>query len=108
MKAIAGALITVVIALVMVQRSVHLFPRQTPAHWIGAPSSLRQMNDNETELEILGVAAGNSVWLGAFTSSEPVNRCDWWYRLEVEVRVAGEPFVFQPTHVGGWIPRSLS
>ena len=66
------------------------------------------MNDNETELEVLGAAASNTVWLGAFTSSQPVNRCDWWYRLEVEVRKAGEPFTFEPTHVGDWIPRSFS
>ena len=66
------------------------------------------MNDNETELEVLGAAVSNTVWLGAFTSSQPVNRCDWWYRLEVEVRKAGEPFTFEPTHVGGWIPRSFS
>ncbi len=66
------------------------------------------MNDNETELEVLGAAVSNTVWLGAFTSSQPVNRCDWWYRLEVEVRKVGEPFTFEPTHVGGWIPRSFS
>ena len=108
MRTIAAGLIVVITGLVFVQRSVHVYPRQRPSHWIGVPSSLRQMNDNETELEVLGVAVSRTVWLGAFTSSEPVNTCDWWYRLEVEVRKVGDPFTFVPTHVGDWIPRSFS
>jgi hypothetical protein len=106
--ATAAALSAVVIGLATLERSVQVFPRQRPAHWINVPSSLRQMNDDETELEVLGAAVSNTVWLGAFTSSQPVNRCDWWYRLEVEVRAIGEPFTFEPTHVGDWTPRSFS
>jgi hypothetical protein len=107
-RTIAAALTIVVVALVTLQTSVPLYPRQREAHWINVPSSLRQMNEDETELDVLGVAVTSTVWLGAFTSSQPVNRCDWWYRLEVEVRTAGDPFTFEPTHVGDWIPRSFS
>ena len=108
MRAIGAGLIAVVVALVVVQRSVHVYPRQKPGHWINLPSSLRQMNDDETELNVMGAAVTNVVWLGAFTSSQPVNGCDWWYRLEVEVRMAGDPFTLEPTLFGDWIPRSFS
>lgn len=66
------------------------------------------MNDDSTELEVLGVAAGHGVWLGAFTSSQPFNNCAWWYRLEVEIRKVGEAFTFEPTHESEWIARMVS
>ena len=108
MKVIASVLVAIVTLLATFQRSVRVYPKHTPAHWISVPSNLRQLNGDDTELEVLGVTATDEVRLGAFSPSQPFNKCDWWYRLEVEVRKVGEPFALQPTHFGAWIPRSSS
>jgi hypothetical protein len=109
MRAVITAALTAAVAgLAIVQRSVELYPVQHEPHWINVPSNLRQMNDDDTPLEVLEAAATADVWLGASSASQPFNNCFWWYRLEIEVRRAGEPFTFEPTHVGDWVPRSMS
>lgn len=108
MKAIAAALTAAVIGLLTILRSVDIPSVQSETHWINVPSNLRQMNDDDTPLEVLNAATTREVWLGASSASQPFNNCDWWYRLEIEVRRAGDRFMFEPTHVGDWIPRSSS
>jgi hypothetical protein len=105
---ITAALTAAVVALAVIQRSVDLYPGPQRAHWINVPSNLRQMNDDDTPLEVLEAATTPDVWLGASSASQPFNNCFWWYRLEIEVRKAGEPFTFEPTHIGDWVPRSTS
>jgi hypothetical protein len=105
---LTAALTAAVVGLTGIQRSVDLSPVHHGSHWINVPSNLRQMNDDDTPLEVLDVSATRDVWLGASSASQPFNDCDWWYRLEVEIRRAGHVFTFQPTHLGDWIPRSSS
>ena len=107
-KWITATLVAAILALVALQRSVDVYPTHRQTHWINAPSNLRQMNDDDTPLEVQHAATTRDVWLGASSASQPFNECDWWYRLEIEVRRAGEPFVFEPTHFGDWAPRSPS
>lgn len=106
--AVAVALIIVVVALGAIQQSVSGHRLSRPPHWINVPANLRQTDIRHAALEVLRTPATNDVWLGASSASRPFNRCDWWYRLEVEVRPAGETFQFEPTHFGDWIPRAAS
>jgi hypothetical protein len=79
-----------------------------PRNWVQIPEDLEQYNWNNTPLPMLDVANTNDVVVTAFTQSRPASRCDWEYRLDVELREAHEPLTFQPTHHGEWIRRGLN
>jgi hypothetical protein len=73
--------------------------------WIQEVENLRQSNYDDTSLPTFAVTKTNRAIVTAATRSRSLNDCPWDYRLEIELREAGVPFRYQPTHFSVWHPR---